>query len=208
MNRRMLITGMAALVASVLVVATPARAEDFSDQARQFMTDLADEVVNRLTGPGLSREQRSDRFRKILHENFAVDAIGQWVLGRYWRAASAEQRNEYLRLFEDLIVATYVNRFEEYNGQQLEVRRSLMQGDKDAIVQTRIIQPQGGGEPVDVSWRVRKKSDGSLRIVDVIVEGVSMGQTQRSEFASVIRKHGGSIDAFLSELRQRVQEAA
>ncbi|MGZ9020574.1 MAG: MlaC/ttg2D family ABC transporter substrate-binding protein, partial [Rhodoplanes sp.] len=107
-------------------------------------------------------------------------------------------------LFEKLIVVTYVDRFSRYSGEQLKVTRTV--GDKesgDTIVYSEISRP--AGEPLHVGWRVRKYGS-SFKIVDVSVEGVSMGQTQRSEFSSVIRNNGGSLSALLDEMRRRVRQ--
>ena len=209
-GRRGFMAGLVAL-ALAFTAAQPleaARADDFSADAETCIGDLGDRVIKELTGKDLDREERARRTRTILNEHFAVKAIGQWVLGRYWRKADKAQQEEYLKLFEDLIVVTYVNRFENYKGETFAVNSAAMKGGKDAIVQTNIVQPDGS-PPIKVDWRVRlRKRDGKFLIVDVFVEGVSMSQTQRSEFASVIRQNGGAIDAFLKELRQRVKKAA
>lgn len=203
---------LATLLAVALGVASgtnagAAKADDFSGEAQSFIVDLGDRVIEELTPKGLKRAERETRFRSILNDHFAVDAIGQWVLGRYWRKANKAQREQYLELFENLIIATYVNRFENYKGQTFSVQKAVMKGGKDAIVSSRINQTDGS-PPVKVDWRVKRTKSGSYKIVDVIVEGISMGQTQRSEFASVIRENGGSIDAFLDRLRERVENAA
>lgn len=133
-----------------------------------------------------------------------MPAIAQFVLGRYWSAATAEQRNEYLRLFEDLIVVTYVDRFVRYSGERLEVTGAVQDRDSgDVLVSSDITRT--AAQPISVGWRVRKYGH-SFKIIDVYVEGVSMGQTQRSEFSSVIRNNGGSVTALLDEMRRRVQQ--
>jgi phospholipid transport system substrate-binding protein len=58
---------------------------------------------------------------------------------------------------------------------------------------------------VKVDWRLRAR-EGNYKIIDLMVEGLSMGQTQRSEFASVIRQNGGTVEGLLSELRKKVQQ--
>ena len=185
----------------VVLLAMPgARAENLGDGAGNFITSLADEAIAALTEEGISRDQRVARFRALLNENFAVKSIGRWVLGRYWRKATYAERSEYLRLFESLIVTTYVDRFERYSGETLTVTKTVVKKAGDTIVYSQITRPRGV-KPVNVGWRVRDK-EGEYKIVDVIVEGVSMGQTQRSEFASVIRKNGGNVKGLLAELRK------
>ena len=73
---------------------------------------------------------------------------------------------------------------------------------KDSIVYSELVRPQGDGV-IRVDWRVRQNGD-IYKIVDVYVEGISMGQTQRSEFASVIKQKGGTIEGLLQVLRTKV----
>lgn len=197
----------AALVAILAVLIAPARAADDDTQAkaRAFIEGLADQAVQALTNANVPREEREKRARVLLRENFAVPTIAQWVLGRYWRVATPAEQQEYLRLFEDLIVVTYVDRFTRYSGERLRVTRSVGMGDTgDVTVFSDISNP--GGTPIDIGWRVRTR-DGSMKVVDVSVEGVSMGQTQRSEFASIIQNNGGQVAGLLAEMRQRLQQA-
>jgi len=192
------------IVMTAIFVSAPGRAADASGDAQAFIAGLADRAISALTPPGISREERETRARSLLNDNFAVPAIGQFVLGRYWRDASAEERAEYLRLFEDLIVVTYVDRFSRYSGETLKINRAVTDPDSgDVVVYSEI--SRSGGPPVQVGWRVRR-ADRTFKIIDVIVEGVSMGQTQRSDFSSVIRNNGGSLDALLAEMRRRIRE--
>ena len=179
-------------------------AERSEQQAKVFIESLAQEAIDALAKAEVSEEEREARFRRMLNTNFAVPDIGRWVLGRHWARATPEERVEYLKLFEELIVSTYLRRFSLYSGETLNVGRGfLSQEGGDVLVDSQIVGP-GNEEPVFVGWRVRTYEDGP-RIVDVIVEGVSMGQTQRSEFGSVIRRNGGTVAGLLEELRQMVQ---
>ena len=164
---------------------------------------MADKAIAALAEDHITREEQVRRFRALLNEHFAVKTIGRWVLGRYWRKATKKERGEYLTLFEELIVATYVDRFTKYSGETLSVVSTAPKGKKDTMVFSHI-KRLDGDPPLKVNWRVRMLKGGH-RIVDVMVEGISMGQTQRSEFASVIRKNGGKIEGLLSELRERAK---
>ncbi len=183
---------------------TASLASDGVQDAQAFIVGLADQAIAALTPPGISRGERETRARVLLNDNFAVPTIGQFVLGRYWRTATPEERKEYLALFEELIVVTYVDRFSRYSGERLKVTRTVSDNDSgDTIVYSEISRP--AGQPIEVGWRVRKYAS-AFKIVDVYVEGVSMGQTQRSEFSSVIRNNGGSLTALLDEMRRRVRQ--
>ena len=125
---------LACLVAACLVLAAgalrqaPAFAADpqAGAKAEAFVASLADDAIAALTTAGASREQRENRARELLARYFAVDTIGRWVLGRYWQQATPAQQTDYLTLFEDLIVTTYVDRFSRYSGERLTVSRSLV----------------------------------------------------------------------------------
>jgi phospholipid transport system substrate-binding protein len=196
----------AALCALLLsfTLAAPANAGDTtSTPPAQFVQSLGTTALMSLTGKDIDRHTREDRVRKILRDNFDVAAIGKFALGTYWRDATDSQKKEYMSLFEDMIVQTYTTRFEDYSGQKLKVTGSEPSGSTDYIVTSQVVQQDG--PPVNLQWRVRKKD--SLRVVDVIVEGVSMSVTQRSDFSSVIQNGGGKLDALLSHLRDRKEAA-
>lgn len=146
---------MAALAVVVaLVVAGPvtARSGDLADDTKRFIEGLADKAIAALTVENLSRDERVTRFRSLFTEYFAVDTIGRWVLGRHWRRATDAERDEYLMLFEDLIVFTYVDRFTQYSGERLSVTRTLFSDEsRDALVFSR----RSPGPPAASRWRWR-----------------------------------------------------
>ncbi len=203
-NKTRVLTGCLVLLLAVHLGPNPARSSEAASQASKFIEGLAGEAVNALTAANVSPEDREKRFKALLNENFAVTTIGQWVLGRYWKSATAEERREYLQLFEQMIVVTYLNRFKRYSGESLSVNRALVDDQSgDVMVFSQINRP-AGGQPLDVAWRLRAKGN-SFKIVDVAVEGVSMSQTQRNEFASVIRRNGGQVEGLLAEMRKKVE---
>lgn len=169
-----------------------------------FVKDLGDKAILLLTGKDISAAEREERFRDLLRQGFDVRRIGLFVLGRYARGASPKEIEEYNKLFEDLIVATYAARFAEYSGQQFIIKRvAKPQTHGDAIVMSEI-QPTDGGPAIRVDWQVHEEAGGP-KIVDVRVEGVSMSVTQREEFTAVIRKNGGSLGALLDVLREKTE---
>ena len=181
------------------------RADEKAARAEAFIQGVADEAVSALTQPTLSRKEREARSRQLLNEHFAVPAIGQWVLGRYWRTATPVERETYLKLFEDLIVLTYVDRFQRYSGERLQVTRSLVdEGSGDVLVYSEIVRP-GSSSPLDVSWRLRPQGN-DFKIIDVFVEGVSLGQTQRAEFTATLSRNHGKMEALFAEMRKRIAQ--
>ena len=200
---------IALILLGVLLVAggVPAQAgdEEFGAEAKAFVEDMAVKAIAELTVSDLDKDKRRRRFREMMHEYFAFKGIAKWVLGRYWRRATEVERKEYLKLFEQLMVAVYTERFERYSGETLSVERAEVRGGKDVLVHSRLLRPNGL-KPIEVAWRVR--ADGHVyRVVDIMVEGLSMGLTQREEFASFIRQNNGRVQSLLIELRKRIEAA-
>ena len=179
--------------------ASYARAADKEAGAEAFVNGMAQRAIDFLGDESLTMEQRQAKFEKLLRNSFDMKTIGRFALGRYWHTSNDAQRKEYLKLFENMVVEVYSSRFSEYKGQTVEVRKSREDGAKDSIV-TSYIVPSGSGSEIQVDWRVRHK-DGRYRIIDVIVAGVSMSVTQRSDFASVIQRGGGEVSVLLAHLR-------
>jgi phospholipid transport system substrate-binding protein len=145
--------------------------------------------------------QREQVFRRLLSEGFALDLIGRFAMGRYWRTATPVQRSDYSTLFSVYILKTYSKRLGGYAGETLSVTGTREAGKQDVLVQTKISRPSG--PPLEAGWRVRDIK-GTLKIVDIMVEGISMALTQRQEFAAVISQRG--VNGLIVALRARADE--
>ncbi len=176
-----------------------------SPEAGDFIMALADKAIAGLTDFNVPLPERTTRFRVLLNEGFDVQHIGRFVLGRFWRSASEEERAEYLRLFEDFIVHSYATRFREYAGENLKVVGTRAAADGEAYVLSDLLRPSG--PPVRVEWRLRRDNSG-FKIVDVLVESVSMSITQRDDFSATIQRAGGRVEGLLTVLRDKVRTAS
>lgn len=201
-TRRIVLASLFVFTLAICGGLSSAKAAHAQDTAQGFIEGLAEEAVNALTAEGVTRDERISRFTALLNHNFDVQTIGKWVLGRYWRVATPAEKEEYLKLFEEYVVITYVERFDQYSGEKLRVIKSIAEPGQDALVYTEINRPSGG-DAIRVDWRVRPKSD-VYKIIDVYVAGISMSQTQRKEFSSVIRANGGTVAGLLGALRTKI----
>ncbi len=196
---------LAVAALAVVLTSTGARAESsaVADDAAAFIRGFADRGTALLADAELSPEAREQAFRRLFRDRFAIDAISRFVVGKHWRAASAAERTEFRDLFEDYIVATYARHMarhmDGYAGVSLKLGPVRLGKARSATVSSLIVRPQGA--PVSVDWRLRQAA-GSWRIVDVVIEGVSLAIAQRAEFASVIRGNGGRLGGLLAKLRQ------
>ncbi|MEE8332254.1 MAG: ABC transporter substrate-binding protein [Alphaproteobacteria bacterium] len=187
------------VIAGVMVIAANFSSPAAAEGPDGFIRVMGQEAIDSLTSKELSRSERQDRFRAILQRSFDIRVIARFTLGRYWRRASKPQRKEYVQLFEDFIVQAYAARFEGYSGGGFEVGRMRSINDKERLVLTNILLDDG--RKIPVHWRVRGIEN--YRVIDVVVEGVSMAITQRDEFSSIINQHGGKVDGLLVALRKK-----
>ena len=181
-----------------VVAASPGAAA--AEKPTDFISSLGARAITELADEQISQADRETRFRNLLNEHFDVPAIGRFVLGRHWKVASEQERAEFLDLFEDFIVRSYAVRFAGYSGETFAVKGSTPGPKTATVVHSKVLR--GNAEPIRVDWRVEPRGE-KLVITDVIVEGVSMSVTQRSEFASVIQSSGGKIEGLLEALRNK-----
>lgn len=185
----------AAALLLVVAFAAPANA---ASGAVGFIEQLTGKAVPQLTDPGISADERRNRFRRIMDGGFDMHAITRYVLGRYWQQATPAQQTEVIGLAKEYVVQLYAERFKDYSGVQVRIAGERPEQGW-TIVQSIIDQPDGKPQ-VRLDWRV-EPSQGKPAVTDMIIEGVSMVTTQRSEFASVIRQQG--VDGLIKLLKQR-----
>ncbi|MBM3569965.1 MAG: ABC transporter substrate-binding protein [Alphaproteobacteria bacterium] len=186
----------------VLVPLAPAPGQAATpEQGAAFVKDLADRALEALGKfKNLSKADRETRFREVMHTGFDIPTIGRFVVGPTWRKASEAERARYLELFERYIVQTYAARLAEYDDEKIAVAAARAD-DGDVVVASQILRKSG--PPVKIDWRLREAKAGGLRVIDVVIEGISMAVSQRSEFASVIQQGGGEMAPLIKLLGEK-----
>lgn len=173
-------------------------AETSTVQAKRFVEEVGQKIVTLIASPKLTPLQKEEQFRTILEKSFDLPSIGRFVLGRYWRMANTQEREEYINLFEDVVVKTYASQFDDYHNETLKVVGAFEGKDGGITVQSKVIRPSN--QPLSVDWKVYNIK-GEYRVLDIIVNGVSMSISQRSEYAALIRQQGGQIKSLLDAMR-------
>ena len=201
MTRRFFLTIISLLIALPSLTAAP---NVIAADASVFMNELWHHAVEVLSKK-LPQSERLTRFRELFHADFDGPGIARFVLGRYWRSASEQEQQEFLRLFEDYVVFVYGTRLSNFNGETFRVRSSRTD-ESGTVVSSDIVGPSGEA-PIKVDWRLITDK-GAFKINDVVIEGISMLVTQRSEFASVIQRHGGQVGGLLTMMKERARTAS
>ena len=133
---------------------------------------------------------------KIL-PNFNFPHMTRLAVGAPWRQATPAQQQSLTTEFRALLVNTYTSAFSQYRDQTIEYRPFKMAaGDTDVVVRS-LIKQKTGADPIDINYAM-EKIDGTWKVYDVVIAGVSLVQNYRSSFASEIQKSG--LDGLIATL--------
>lgn len=169
-----------------------------TDPGVEFVNKLTDDLIeNVLSSPAPMREKLS-LFREKFQSALDLKYIGQFVLGVYWRTADQAQRDAFLRAFIDFTTKSWADKFNMYTGQKI-VFQGVQKAQKGQIFVNSIIQ---NNPPADVKWRLREK-DGQYKIIDIIVEGVSMAMSYRNEYAAFLQTNNGDLNKLTQTLNEK-----
>lgn len=208
--RRDVLAAGATLASAVALSSLPlhhafaATADGNGDGAKQFITDLANRAIGVMADKSLADKDRVQKFHDLFIASFDLPAIGQHVLGRFWRTATPDQRSTFLALFEQQEVLVWSSRFKGYSGEKLAVESAEPADGGSFTVESKINRPSGG--PIPLEWTVAQTDGGNWRISDIVVEGASMALTLRQDFSSVIEANGGKVDALLTAMQKKIDQ--
>jgi phospholipid transport system substrate-binding protein len=168
--------------------------------AARFVERLGAAVAAVSADRTLAPEQREQALRKVLLGGFEVETIGRIALGRYWRGATPAQQAEYRRLFPRYLIDRIVSRFARHGRASIAFTDARPAKRNFVIIESRVTFP--GRSSVSVDWLVRN-AEGGPRVIDLIVNGLSLAVTQRFEFTAIIESHGGDLEGLLAALRRK-----
>ncbi|MDY0871015.1 MlaC/ttg2D family ABC transporter substrate-binding protein [Dongia rigui] len=187
----------AAAFAAAVSVSAPSA---FADQAEleAFIQSLSQKAITELSS-ATSDKARAEKLLPILQQFFDMPKLAKHTLGLYWKRATPEEQSAYVDVFTQYMSAVYGKRFAEYSGQSLAIQKVRETGDVSTVF---TIVKGAEGEP-RVDWDV-STAGGNKMITDVRVEGLSLAETHRQEFSSVISSNGGKVSALIDILKKKV----
>jgi len=163
-----------------------------------------DQVIKLLDDPALKHKsaERRAQVRKLAEEIFDYPDTARRALGPHWNARTPQEREEFTRVFADLLDRAYISKIDLYQGEK--VKWVGEQSDNgDATVKTTIQTKSGNDVPVDYKMHLK---DGRWRVYDVIIEGVSLVSNYRTQFNKVVQTE--SYDSLVQKLKARTATPA
>jgi len=192
-----------ALACSLLVAPLAARGADAGAPTDQLRSQV-DRVLKLLEDPALqapdkARERRV-AVRKVADEIFDFGETARRALGRHWAARTPEERDEFVRLFGDLLERSYISKIELYGGEKIQYVSDRIDGDT-ALVQSKLLTKNGSEVPIE--YRMLKKAERWL-VYDVVIEGVSLVANYRTQFNKIIQT--SSFQELVKKMKTRQEQ--
>jgi len=196
----------AALVASLAAGAALAAAETATppDSAKALIEKTVVQVLAVLRDESRTTAQQRLELEKIAHTRFDFRTMARLVLARDWKRLDSAKRDEFVDQFTTYLANDYGSRLERYQQEDVKVMDEQPKPRGDVEVRTKIVGGKNNGAIVD--YRMRKDKDGSWRIIDVVIEGISLVANFRDQFREVIAN--GGPEALLQKLKEKNAAAA
>lgn len=192
-GRLALLTGL--IVAAFLAALTwPAKPHAQVSDPGGFIADLGQRLITILHSEAPAAE-REERLQTLLRTSLDLDILARFALGPHWRRATAEQRAAFQAAFEDHLVQTYAQRLAGERIAAFSITAVSELAPAEHFVGMTVVRD--GHAPLPLRWRVRQRA-GEYRIVDLIVHGISLAVTQRSDLMAVAQRQG--IEALITAL--------
>jgi phospholipid transport system substrate-binding protein len=191
------VKGFALALAVIAGVSAAPRPVVAGQSPGEFISVIGADVLQEMRAD-VPLAQKEDYFRQMLRQDADLDGISRFVLGPYWRIASAEQRQEFEKLFEDYIIRSDGPVLVQHSGGTFRVTRSRT-NPAGVIVSSQIISPQG--PPIEMEWQLGLSGD-RYKIQDVSIDGVSAAMSRRSQVEAMMSRAGGQVATLLAIMRQ------
>jgi phospholipid transport system substrate-binding protein len=156
-------------------------------------------VIAVLQEKNLSADAKREKIRGIVQGYVDFSTMSRLVLARNWASLSDSQKGEFVEEFKQHLSVVYGKNVESYNNEKVQITGDRDEGRGDWTVQTKIIRPQGGAD-ILVDYRLRQ-IDGNWKVIDLIIERVSLVSNFRSQFQEVMAN--GGIEKLLQLLREK-----
>jgi phospholipid transport system substrate-binding protein len=188
------------LTLAVLLAAPPAPAGEPTDQLKAQV----DRVLKVLDDPALKDKPKDKRVavRKIADDIFDFPETAKRSLGRHWAARTQAERDEFVKLFGDLLERSYISKIELYGGEKIQYVTDKVEGDQ-ASVMSKLLTKTNTEVPIE--YRMLKKGDRWL-VYDVIIEGVSLVSNYRTQFNKIIQT--SSYAELVKKMKSRQEETS
>lgn len=194
----LIVSALATLVVVLCTQSAVLASPDPTEQLRPFLN----KVTATLADPGLKalpKHEQSRRVIAVVRERFDFREMSKRVIGQQWRSLSEMEQGEFESLFTQLLQYAYVDKIDEYSGQQVQFTQQRIKGER-AEVQTLLVDKN---KSIPVFYIMLLRGD-QWMAYDVVVEGVSLIRNYMEQFSEILRKDG--YPGLVKQIEQKIAE--
>ncbi len=157
--------------------------------------------ASKLLSEDISKDEKIEKLKLIAKETVDIKGIGFYTLGAKRKSLNSDEKNQYLKLFEEYFLKSFSSRLAEYTNPEIDVISKDKLNENYTIVNSILIATDERPE-INIDWRIYTKDPNNPLIRDLIIEGLSLARTQKEEFASVLSSNNENIEALFKVLRE------
>jgi len=184
--RSALLTLALACTLPTAVLAADAPAGDGSGP-RTTVQSTTSQVIAVLANGGLSVDQKRHKVEEIVYAEVDFETLSRLVLARNWSQLSEAQQKQFMEEFRQNLSATYGRNVESYKNEKVRIIEDHAEPRGDWTVRTKIVR--NGSDDINVDYRLRQ-INGTWKIIDIIIENVSLVANFRSQFQEIMSNGG------------------
>ncbi len=173
----------------------------YSTEPQEFVNELVNDAINKLSDKSLTIEEKSKYIEKIALENVDIKALSLYTLGELRKSSKKNDLKNYQVAFEKYFLKSLTSRLSDYSSSKFEVTDFEKKSANYTIVNSKVT-PGEGDPQIKIDWRIYTKQKDKPLIRDLIVEGLSLARTQKEEFASILSSNNGDINILIEKLEE------
>ena len=175
-----------------------------ANTSSEFINKITEEASTILSSSE-NDEIKISKLIKIGKESVDINGLAFYTLGKHRKSLDDNQKNEFVKIFNQYFLKSFSNRLIEYKDAKIVVISEDIKNEKYTIVKSKLLATSKRPE-VAIDWRVYTIDPNKPLIRDLIIEGLSLARTQREEFNSIILNNNGDVNALFSNLKEFVNK--
>ena len=168
-----------------------------------LVKQLVAQVLSIVKDKQMAQPDKQTKLRDLGAANFDFDEMSRLAMGKSWRSLTADQRKRFIPVFTSFLEDAYLNKVQNYSGQEIQIIKAYVTDKDYAQVSGGIVQQ--GSEPIGLSFSL-KRERGAWKIYDVAVDNVSTLDSYRTEFQRIMGEKG--FDELMAQIQRRDRELA
>ena len=180
------------------LIFSPARSDDL-ELAEAYVQNLSGQIIEIVENEDQIKEKH-EQLHGLFIRYASTVTISRAALGSKWRSLDQSTRKKFTEAFTFYLVQKYGRQFKEFSGAKLAVVKSVDVGRRGVLVHSRLIMP--ATSPISVKWQVWK-IDGSFKLLDIIIEDISMLSMEREEVKNRLATYSGNIKLLIKDLKNK-----